>query len=106
MHSSLSERRSNPRSQIQFPVLISGADIAPDARGVTRDVSREGIYFYSDAAVTLGQEIVFKMLMPAPEGTTSTRALCSGTVIRVETGSRAAMQDYGVAVRINSIKLG
>src|SRR5512142_2379758 len=104
MHPGTPDRRANPRSPIEFPVVISGGDIGPEAKGTTRDVSRDGIYFFTDSALAIGQVLEFKMPMPE-QGGTSVRSLCSGTVIRIEKANRAVLQAHGVAVHITNIQL-
>ncbi|MGI9102858.1 MAG: PilZ domain-containing protein [Terriglobales bacterium] len=101
MHSAPQDRRSNPRSQFQLPVIFS---VPTEAKGITRDVSQGGMYFYTDAPLSIGQAVEFKVLMPFSAGK-STRALCKGTVVRIEAGARAAMDSLGVAVHITTIEL-
>ncbi len=95
------ERRTRPRSRIQLPIVLC-ASTTPEPRGITRDVSQAGVFFYTDSAVNLGQSVTFKVLMPSP-GQASTRALCNGIVVRVEPEEAAGK--FGVAVFITSLKL-
>ncbi len=104
MHSSHPERRSKPRSRVHFPVLISEQENHDKATGVTRDISQDGVYFYTESPLVTGQVVEFKMLMPLPGGTTA-RAFCNGTVLRIESANRAAVQAHGVAVHMISVKL-
>lgn len=104
MHSARVEKRSRPRLLMQFPVIISGST-TPNARGITRDVSQTGVFFYTESPMTLGQVVDFKMLLPLATHV-NTRAACKGTVVRVESGNPAAPQRCGVAVQITSIELG
>ncbi len=103
MHSSVSERRSKPRYRLQFPVVISGENPGEE-KGITRDVSESGVYFYTDSLLAIGQAVQFRMLMPM-QGGTSARAFCQGTVVRVETPNLAAAQTSGVAVHMTSVQL-
>ncbi len=95
------ERRTRPRSRTQLPIVLC-ASTTPEPRGITRDVSQSGVFFYTDSAMDLGQSVTFKILMPSP-GQVSTRALCNGTVVRVEPEGNAGR--CGVAVIITSLKL-
>ncbi|HEX4922161.1 MAG TPA: PilZ domain-containing protein, partial [Candidatus Bathyarchaeia archaeon] len=104
MHSSIPERRSEPRSPVQFRILVFAGDPVVEAKGITRDVSQRGVFFYTELPVAIGQVVEFRILMPG-QGGTSAGALCSGTVIRVERGSRDAVHAPGVALQINSIQL-
>ncbi len=101
MHSSVSERRTKPRCRIQFPVIISGRDTG---EGITRDMNLDGVYFYTDSPLVIGQAVEFKMLMPLQGGTIA-RALCNGTVLRIESANRAVVQTHGVAVHMTTVQL-
>ncbi len=99
MHSASEQRRDHPRSQFELPVVFSGEN---EPRGITRDVSQGGVYFYTDAPMSLGQLLEFKVLMPGGSG--NVRALCNGRVVRVEAGS-STVHAYGVAVRISNLRV-
>ena len=103
MYSFAPERRSKRRVRVNFPVLISGTTV-PEARGITRDASQTGVFFYTQLPLKSGQVVEFKMLMPAADAS-STRAVCRGTIVRVETQSQASEFPCGVAVAITSLKL-
>lgn len=101
MFASTPEKRTRPRSRIQLPIVLCGST-TPETKGITRDVSQAGVFFYTESPMTLGQAVTFKILMPSP-GQASMRALCNGTVVRVETEEGA--DTCGVAVDITSLKL-
>ncbi len=102
MHSSVSERRVKPRYRLQFPLMISNGSTG-DVKGITRDVSEYGAYFYTEHHLTVGQPVQFKILMPV-NGTTS-RALCKATVLRIDSPDGAGAQPNGVAVHMTSVQL-
>jgi hypothetical protein len=89
---------------MQYPILVSAGDSVVETKGMTRDVSQRGAFFYTEAPVTIGQVVEFKLLIRG-EDRMDAHALCKGTVIRVELGSRDAVQGNGVAVQIHSIEL-
>jgi hypothetical protein len=104
MRSSIPERRNEPRSRNQVPILVFAGDPVVEVKAITRDVSQRGVFVYTELPVTIGQLVEFRIPMPG-EGGTSARVLCNGTVLRVETGSRDAVHARGVALQINSIHL-
>jgi PilZ domain-containing protein len=100
--SSLRERRSEPRSPIQASLLLSAGDAVIGATGTTRDVSKAGVYFYTDAPLTVGQVVDLKI---RPQNVELPFA-CNGTIVRVDNGNSAASHHArGVSVRVNSICL-
>ncbi len=103
MYSVSSERRSKRRLQIQLPVILSGIAVA-DAGAVTRDVSPGGVFFYTGCRMEMGQALEFKILMPVSDGP-GARALCKGSIVRVEHSRLAATPTYGVAVQITKLTL-
>ena len=104
MQSPPCERRIRPRSRIQFPIVLFADGSADEAPGITRDISQTGVFFYTEYPLALGQVIDFKVLLPVP-GRGSTRAMCRGTVVRVETSMMPATSDRGVAVAITKLKM-
>ncbi len=64
----------------------------------------DGVYFYTDSRLVMGQAVEFKMLMPLQGGTTA-RAFCNGTVLRIESANHVTVQTYGVAVHMTSVQL-
>ncbi len=103
MHSSIPEKRGKPRSRLRFPVVIYRGE-ADEGRGITRDVSEYGVYFYTSSCLEIGQAVEFKTLVPTP-GETTARAFCNGTVLRVDPPDHAKSQSHGVAVRLNIVRL-
>lgn len=92
--------RARPRYRCQLPVVVSGGPNAAGRRGVTRDVSEIGIFFYADSWSADTSDFEFRTIMP-PQVTRgeSRRALCRATVVRVEQGP----SKIGVAARIEEI---
>lgn len=88
MAAGLPERRRDKRINVALPVFLD------NAKGVTRDVSASGVFFWINGMYSLGDSISFSM-----GRTSDSRKLmlkCRGVVWR--TVSRG--KDMGVAVRI------
>ncbi len=93
--------RANPRYQHQLPVVVSARPKHAGPRGVTRDISESGVYFYADTWKAYTHRFEFRIVMPPSiTGAESRRALCRATVVRVEEGAGCKT---GVAARIDEI---
>jgi hypothetical protein len=64
---------------------------------LVRDMSRKGIFFYSDFRPLLGEEIEF--VMKFPKWTNTAPIACKGTVVRVECATPGAA--IGIAASLN-----
>jgi len=94
MTGGLPERRRDKRINVALPVFLD------NAKGVTRDVSVSGVFFWINGMYPVGDSISFSM-----GRTTGSRKLmlkCRGVVWR--TVSRG--KDMGVAVRITKPVVG
>jgi hypothetical protein len=67
--------------------------------GVTRDVSASGMFFETDATLSLGNEITFSVELDTPGGNLTLR--CRGSIVRLEPRENRV----GVAVKITESKL-
>ncbi len=97
-----SDRRSEPRQPAQLPVKVRKAD-GTEHEGLTRDLSSNGIFLYSDGALESGSKLELVVMLPAslgfgPGGWT----LCEASVIRVE---QANGKGVGVAATLDRIEL-
>jgi hypothetical protein len=96
------ERRKKQRFPLKLPVVVSLE--ASEIRGVSRDVSSAGVFFYVDYWPPGVSSIEFKMILPREiTQSENMRALCRGRVVRVEVGSEA--EQTGVAATIDSYSL-
>ena len=88
MTATTQDRRVDRRIEIALPVFLD------DAIGITRDVSRTGVFFWTDRTYDLGESISFSM----GRRTESEEFVlkCRGVVFRTEPNG----YDVGVAVRI------
>jgi hypothetical protein len=82
------EKRRHQRIHIALPVFLK------DARGVTRDVSASGMFFWTAGACAPGELIGFEVELRRPGG--NMRLKCQGDVIRTEAGTARV----GIAVKI------
>lgn len=84
--------RKEERFQTELPVRFEGGE------GVTRDVSANGVYFVTDAALELGQVVKFTMeFANFPDGPIVVN--CVARVVRLEKGTRR-----GVGTAISSFE--
>jgi hypothetical protein len=79
------------------------AELSYESAGLTRDVSRIGMFFYSDSAPKLGTVMELLVTFPAEVISGEPRTVfCKGRVVRVEPprpdGSKA-----GIAVEFESV---
>ena len=87
-------KRCNPRSLVIFPISITGADGRETHSGIVRDISKEGIFFYSNYKPQLQEIITFVLHM------SDNKIYCTGQVLRVE--QKAPGAAVGVAAKIQS----
>lgn len=86
-----SVKRREKRLQVAVPIVIewrAGSAIRR-ARGVTRDVSREGVYCFLEEPVPAGQAVEFDLVFPGELTAAEPLALhCRGTAVRSEVQNR------------------
>lgn len=94
--------RSKSRHPCQLPLVVLATPKNSGPRGVTRDVSENGVYFYTDTWKACTHRFEFRIIMPAAiTGADSRRALCRATVVRMD--ELAGAKGVGVAARIDEI---
>lgn len=86
------DRRTSPRIFVMLPVFISAHPEAEPRPGITRDLSTDGIFFYSNVTPRLHSNISLVLQV------NGAKISCSGEVVRVE--DRAPGAAVGVAVMI------
>lgn len=93
------ERRVGQRFEVHLPVLIKMGDRT--ISGFSQDVSSRGVFLYTEAALTEGDNVELTFTMPS-EITLgeSMRVRCQGRVLR--SGVAGAGQRNGVAVQLDS----
>ena len=91
-------RRTKQRFPLQLPVVITHVSTGGEIEGVTRDVSANGVFFYTKEWPSGYSAIAFGLIFPTEiTGTEGTRVVCRGTVVRLELGP-----PVGVAATIDS----
>jgi len=95
MSSTKSERRSRNRVEVRLPVTVKPKDGSAEQIAYTRDLSAQGIFFYSDSKITEGSQLEMVLILPK-EITAGERkwVCCQASVVRVEAGTG---QGFGVA---------
>jgi len=97
-----SERRSGHRRRVKVPVKLRKPD-GTEGSGVTRDLSANGIFLYSETGLEAGSKLELVVMLPpelglGPGGWT----LCEASVVRVE---QTDGQGVGVAATLDRIEL-
>jgi hypothetical protein len=101
MTGSKPDQRSLPRVPVQVQVSIrSGQDQANT--GLTRDLSRNGVFFYTDSHIREGSNLELVVMLP-PELTQGEKqwVCCQASVVRIEQASGTGQ--IGVAASIRNI---
>lgn len=96
------ERRSQTRKPVRMPVKVCQPNGGEQA-GLTRDLSSNGIFLYSDSGFEAGSKLELVIMLPpglgmGPGGWT----LCQASVVRVEEGTGKGV---GVAATLDRIEL-
>jgi hypothetical protein len=101
MTSGKPEQRSLPRVPVQVQVSIRSGQSEPST-GLTRDLSRNGVFFYTDSQIHEGSDLEMVLMLP-PELTQGEKSwvCCQASVVRVEATPGAGQ--VGVAANIRSI---
>lgn len=87
---------------VQAPVKVRKSD-GTEASGLTRDLSSNGIFLYSESGLEAGSKLELVVMLPSglglgPGGWT----LCEASVVRVE---QAEGKGIGVAATLDRIEL-
>ena len=95
------DKRSLPRLPVQTEVSIRSGQSEASA-GLTRDLSRNGIFFYTDSQIHEGSNLELVVMLP-PELTHGEKqwVCCQASVVRLEKASDSGQ--IGVAASIRNI---
>lgn len=97
-----SERRSGRRLSVETPVTVRKSD-GSETSGLTRDLSSNGIFLYSEAAMAAGSKLELVVMLPPELGVgPGGWALCQASVVRVE---QAGGKGVGIAATLDRIEL-
>jgi hypothetical protein len=92
--------RSSPRTFMHAAAEVKSTAIQGTHVGVVRDLSEEGMFFYSDFKPPIGTELRIAFVPPAAG--VGARIYCEGVVVRVEQVRMGAAP--GIAVRLTHKK--
>jgi hypothetical protein len=96
-----SERRSGRRLPVQAPVKVRTPD-GTETPGVTRDLSSNGIFLYSETGMAAGSKLELVVMLPPELGVgPGGWALCQASVVRVEQAGKGV----GIAATFDRIEL-
>ena len=103
MPNNKTERRSGERIPVQVPVTITATDTNIQAAGHTRDLSSNGIFFYTEFPIRQGNNVEMVLILP-PELTSGEErwVCCQATVVRVEDNAEGNI--HGVAAEIRDMQ--
>jgi hypothetical protein len=87
-----SEQRKSVRYNVEIPLELK------EGTGLTRNFSRDGIYFVTDQFLSVGERLEVKMLLEHDSLGQVWRLHCVGEVLRVE----PTVEKIGVAFAITS----
>lgn len=97
-----SERRSGRRMPVQSAVTVRKPD-GSETQGLTRDLSTNGIFLYSETGMAAGSKLELVVMLPAELGVgPGGWALCQASVVRVEPDGGKGL---GIAATLDRIEL-
>lgn len=88
----IDEKRDSQRIQVEVPVYIG------QEKAVTRDISKNGIFFLTDQSFVEGVELNFSLDLAYALPGKPIKLDCQGEVIRVEKQG----EQFGVAAKISN----
>jgi hypothetical protein len=87
---------------VQAPVKVRKSD-GTESPGLTRDLSSNGIFLYSESGMEAGSKLELVVMLPADLGVgPGGWALCQASVVRVE---QADGKSVGIAATLDRIEL-
>ena len=93
------ERRRQQRIRFEAPATVTAGRHSIAAS--TKNISDQGLFFFTDARVVLGSEIDIVITLPEEVGLPlSGMVCCHGRVVRSDSGGG---QQYGIAVKIDCL---
>src|SRR5581483_6592447 len=103
MRDSKSDRRAKPRVHASVPVTLKLDNGSGQHRGMTRDLSHNGVFFYADSQISEGSTLEMVLILPS-ELTAGERkwVCCQASVVRVEQG---AENGFGIAASIQRLDI-
>lgn len=98
------ERRSRNRTPMRVPVAIHTKDGSLQADGYTKNLSESGMFLYTKANITPGNDLEIVLILPA-ELTQGEKqwVCCQASVVRVEATPES--EHLGVAAKIHGMQI-
>ena len=102
MNSNHTERRGGQRKKVQVPVKVRKPD-GTEASAVTRDLSSNGVFLYSDTGLEAGAKLELVVMLPPELGIGQGGwTLCQASVVRVEHQNGTGV---GIAATLDRVEL-
>jgi hypothetical protein len=100
---SATDRRSSLRIVSRIPVRIRDSSPNAELTAETRDVSKNGIFLYTESQMAVGSNVELVLILP-PELTSGEKCwvCCHARVVRVEPGEGT---NFGVAAEIQRMDI-
>jgi len=96
------DKRAGRRSTLRVPIVAKWrAHRQYEVKGVTRDLSDKGVFFYAEADLPLGASVELRFTVPRPFREPETFHF-TGTVVRIEPSGNSAK---GLAVKVSKSEL-
>ncbi len=101
--SSSIDRRSRARVPAVLPLRLRNVPESLESTAQTRDVSTNGVYFYTASRMAVGSDIELVLILP-PELTSGEKCwvCCHARVVRFEEGTG---KEFGVAAEIRRMDI-
>ncbi|MGA6980154.1 MAG: PilZ domain-containing protein [Candidatus Sulfotelmatobacter sp.] len=95
------DRRSSKRVAARQPAKVQASSGRAEITAEIRDVSTNGVFFYTDSRIAVGSEVEMVLILP-PELTSGAKSwvCCHARVVRVEQGSG---NTFGLAAEIQRV---
>jgi|SRR5438105_4401112 len=98
------ERRASQRFEFHLPISIRVPATGQTGTGCSQDLSRRGVFFYTDCPLVHGDAVELTMVMPSEiTHTDNMRVCCRGKVARV--CKVTAAEKSGVAVYFDNYEV-
>ena len=101
MPESKADKRSQARVPVSLPARVKSKEATLESTAVTRDLSLNGVFLYTDQNFAQGSKLEVVFILPAELGFGEKRwACCQASVVRVEDHGSSR---FGVAATIDRL---
>lgn len=103
MSDTKADKRAQSRVSVNVPATLRSGDSGGESSAVTRDLSRGGVFLYTDRKITEGSKLEIVLILPPELGFGEKQwACCQASVVRVEDGME---HEFGVAATIDRLDM-